>query len=285
MGLVNTVVPLADLEAEGVRWADEILAMSPTAIRFLKAAFLVATDGLAGLQEFAGNATGLYYTTEEAHEGSKAFLEKRQPDFTQVPAPPLSADPMTRDPAPARPPLAPDVAAGGAAGDAAGRGAPVLRGGRGGLGAGVPLRSDTALACLAVALLLQVAANFANDLSDFRRGADTAERLGPLRVAAGGAAHRASWRRPSRSCRAGRGLVGLYLVSVGGPCCPARRRWRRSSRRSPTPAGPCPTATAAWASSSCSCSSGWWRWSGTAYLQACGSSRCSCWRPSRSARW
>ena len=85
MGLVNHVVPLADLEAEGVQWADEILAMSPTAIRFLKSAFLVATDGLAGMQEFAGNATGLYYTTDEAHEGSRAFLEKRRPDFSSYP--------------------------------------------------------------------------------------------------------------------------------------------------------------------------------------------------------
>jgi naphthoate synthase len=85
MGLVNKVVPLADLEAEGVAWAAEILAMSPTAIRFLKSAFLVATDGLAGLQEFAGNATGLYYTTDEAHEGSRAFLDKRAPDFTKFP--------------------------------------------------------------------------------------------------------------------------------------------------------------------------------------------------------
>jgi len=85
MGLVNRVVPLAELEAEGVAWADEILAMSPTAIRFLKSAFLVATDGLAGLQEFAGNATGLYYTTDEAHEGSRAFLEKRRPDFSAFP--------------------------------------------------------------------------------------------------------------------------------------------------------------------------------------------------------
>ncbi len=85
MGLVNRVVPLADLEAEGVAWANEILAMSPTAIRFLKSAFLVATDGLAGLQEFAGNATGLYYTTDEAHEGSRAFLEKRRPDFSRFP--------------------------------------------------------------------------------------------------------------------------------------------------------------------------------------------------------
>jgi len=85
MGLVNRVVPLAELEAEGVGWAEEILAMSPTAIRFLKSAFLVATDGLAGLQEFAGNATGLYYTTDEAHEGSRAFLEKREPDYRRYP--------------------------------------------------------------------------------------------------------------------------------------------------------------------------------------------------------
>jgi len=85
MNLVNKVVPLADLEAEGVAWAEEILDMSPTAIRFLKSAFLVATDGLAGLQEFAGNATGLYYTTDEAHEGSRAFLEKRKPDYRKYP--------------------------------------------------------------------------------------------------------------------------------------------------------------------------------------------------------
>jgi naphthoate synthase len=85
MGLVNHVVAQADLEAEGIAWANEILAMSPTAIRFLKSAFLVATDGLAGLQEFAGNATGLYYTTDEAHEGSTAFLEKRKPDFSRFP--------------------------------------------------------------------------------------------------------------------------------------------------------------------------------------------------------
>ena len=85
MGLVNQVVPQADLEAEGIGWAHEILDMSPTAIRFLKSAFLVATDGLAGLQEFAGNTTGLYYTTDEAHEGSQAFLEKRKPDYSKFP--------------------------------------------------------------------------------------------------------------------------------------------------------------------------------------------------------
>ena len=85
MGLVNKVVAPTELEAEGVAWAEEILRMSPTAIRFLKSAFLVATDGLAGLQEFAGNATGLFYTTDEAHEGSRAFLEKRPADFSRFP--------------------------------------------------------------------------------------------------------------------------------------------------------------------------------------------------------
>lgn len=85
MGLVNAVVPLADLEAEGVRWAEEILEKSPTAIRFLKRAFNADADGLAGLQELAGDATMLYYSTEEAHEGSRAFLEKRKPDFSRFP--------------------------------------------------------------------------------------------------------------------------------------------------------------------------------------------------------
>lgn len=85
MGLVNTVVPLAQLEDEGVQWADEILAKSPTAIRMLKRSFNADTDGLAGIQELAGDATMLFYMTEEAHEGSKAFLEKRAPDFSKFP--------------------------------------------------------------------------------------------------------------------------------------------------------------------------------------------------------
>ncbi len=85
MGLVNAVVPLAELEAEGIRWASEILEKSPTAIRFLKRAFNADTDGMAGLQELAGDATMLFYLTEEAHEGSRAFLEKRPPDFSRFP--------------------------------------------------------------------------------------------------------------------------------------------------------------------------------------------------------
>lgn len=85
MGLVNAVVPLADLETVTVAWAREMLANSPTALRFLKAAFNADTDGLAGLQELAGNATLLYYLTEEAKEGKNAFLEKRPPDFSKFP--------------------------------------------------------------------------------------------------------------------------------------------------------------------------------------------------------
>jgi naphthoate synthase len=85
MGLVNTVVPLEKLEEETVKWAEEILEKSPTAIRFLKAAFNADTDGLAGIQQLAGDATLLYYTTDEAKEGRDAFKEKRKPNFGQFP--------------------------------------------------------------------------------------------------------------------------------------------------------------------------------------------------------
>lgn len=85
MGLVNTVVPFDQLEEETVKWAKEMLKMSPTALRFLKASFNASTDGLAGLQQFAGDATLLYYTTDEAKEGRDAFKEKRDPDFDQFP--------------------------------------------------------------------------------------------------------------------------------------------------------------------------------------------------------
>jgi naphthoate synthase len=85
MGLVNTVVPIDRLEAEGIEWAREILAKSPIAIRCLKSAFNADCDGQAGLQELAGNATLLYYMTAEGTEGKQAFLEKRSPDFTQYP--------------------------------------------------------------------------------------------------------------------------------------------------------------------------------------------------------
>jgi naphthoate synthase len=83
MGLVNTVVPLDQLEAEALQWAREILEKSPLALRMLKAAFNADTDGLAGVQQLAGDATLLYYLSEEAQEGKNAFLEKRKPDFNK----------------------------------------------------------------------------------------------------------------------------------------------------------------------------------------------------------
>jgi naphthoate synthase len=81
MGLVNAVVPLDRLEEETVAWCREILGMSPLALRCLKAAFNAETDGEAGIQELAGNATLLYYMSEEAQEGRNAYLERRKPDF------------------------------------------------------------------------------------------------------------------------------------------------------------------------------------------------------------
>ena len=85
MGLVNTVVPYADLELETVKWCHEILEKSPLAIRCLKAAMNADCDGQAGLQELAGNATLLYYMSEEGQEGRNAFVEKRKPDFSKFP--------------------------------------------------------------------------------------------------------------------------------------------------------------------------------------------------------
>ncbi len=84
MGLVNAVVPLDQLQAEGVQMAREVLQHSPTAIRCLKAAFNAETDGLAGIQELAGQATHLFYRTDEAVEGRNAFLEKRDPNFSET---------------------------------------------------------------------------------------------------------------------------------------------------------------------------------------------------------
>ena len=85
MGLVNKVVPVSELEKEGVEWARQILQHSPMAIRLLKSAFNAELDGQAGIQELAGNATLLYYMSDEAKEGKKAYLEKRRPKFNKFP--------------------------------------------------------------------------------------------------------------------------------------------------------------------------------------------------------
>ena len=85
MGLVNTVVPVKELEAETVSWAREMLRHSPMALRLLKAGLNAADDGLAGVQQLAGDATLLFYLTEEGQEGRNAFQEKRPPDFGRFP--------------------------------------------------------------------------------------------------------------------------------------------------------------------------------------------------------
>jgi naphthoate synthase len=84
-GLVNAVVPLADLEIETVRWAKELLTHSPLALRLLKSGYHAGVDGLAGVQQLAGDATLLYYMSEEAREGRDAYVEKRRPDFSRFP--------------------------------------------------------------------------------------------------------------------------------------------------------------------------------------------------------
>ena len=85
MGLVNKVVPLADLEKETVAWCRRMLELSPLALRMLKAGLNAADDGLAGIQQLAGDATLLYYLTEEAQEGRNAYVQKRKPNFTRFP--------------------------------------------------------------------------------------------------------------------------------------------------------------------------------------------------------
>ncbi len=84
-GLVNCVVPLAELEEETVTWCREMLGLSPLALRLLKASFNAADDGLAGVQQLAGDATLLFYMSEEAQEGRDAYVEKRAPDFSKFP--------------------------------------------------------------------------------------------------------------------------------------------------------------------------------------------------------
>ena len=85
MGLVNAVVPLADLERETVAWCREMAALSPLSLRLLKASFNAAEDGMAGLQQLAHDANLLFYMSEEAQEGRDAYVEGRKPDFSKFP--------------------------------------------------------------------------------------------------------------------------------------------------------------------------------------------------------
>jgi len=85
MGLINTVVPLDQLEQETVKWCREMLALSPFALRLLKASFNADEDGLAGIQQLAHDTNLLFYMSEEAQEGRDAYLEKRRPNFSKFP--------------------------------------------------------------------------------------------------------------------------------------------------------------------------------------------------------
>ena len=113
MGLVNTVVPLDRLEEETVQWCREMLALSPFALRLLKASFHAAEDGWSGIQQLAHDANLLFYASEEAQEGREAYKAKRDPDFSQFPRRPVSGDARQRRA---------HLADGGAAADAARRG-------------------------------------------------------------------------------------------------------------------------------------------------------------------
>jgi len=167
MGLVNKVVPLAELEATAVAWGRRILTHSPFAIRALKAAFNAELDGQAGIQELAGHATQLFYMTEEAQEGRNALQREASARLLALPMATVSARSawwLAMRPATLTASAAPVLVGTGAAW-ADGR-----------------FAAGPALAALLGASLLQIGANFANDVFDFERGADTHDRLGPQRA-------------------------------------------------------------------------------------------------------
>ena len=210
MGLVNTVVPLADLEIETVAWARKMLQHSPLALRMLKASMNAADDGLAGIQQLAGDATLLYYMTEEAQEGKNAYLEKRRPEFEQIPQAPVTTARLWYQGA--RPKTL------GAAFS------PVLVGTAAGSLDG-PINWPRAAAAAVVALALQVGVNYANDYSDGVRGTD-AQRRGPVRLTATGLATPRSVRTAAAARVRGRRGRRRRAVARREPVAAARRRGR-----------------------------------------------------------
>ena len=247
-GLVNEVVPLADLEAETVAWCRQMLSLSPMALRMLKGGLHAADDGLAGLQQFAGDATMLFYMSEEGQEGRNAFQEHRRARLQPLPPSPVTG-PGAGDGGgrrdrrqhlagrTGRARTGQAVGARGPAPHAAGRhGAGVV-----GTAAAHSLNHHVrwpgsavltapsvppvgvwwrALGALVVALAIQVGTNYANDYSDGIRGTDDA-RVGPVRLVASGLASPAAVRRAALSClRAGRTWSGSVWPGPrrGGSC-------------------------------------------------------------------
>ena len=188
-----------------------MLALSPFALRLLKASFNADEDGLAGIQQLAHDANLLFYMSEEAPEGRSAYLEKRRPTSRSSPGGRDDAEP-TR---PRQPERDPHLADGRAAADAAGRVAPVLVGTALAGFAHVfhPLRF---LAALIGAIFIQVGTNLSNDYSDARRGADTEDRLGPVRVTAGGLVPPRQVLIATYVSFGVAVLAGIYLIVVAG---------------------------------------------------------------------
>ena len=224
MGLVNTVVPLDELERETVAWCREMLALSPFALRLVKASFNAHEDGYAGIQQLAHDANLLFYVSEEAREGREAFKEKRRPDFSKFP----QSGPVRIWLMAARPRTLPAAIA------------PVLSGPRRrSNGPGELPRVGAFVAALVGSIFIQIGTNLANDYSDAKRGADTADRLGPVRVTSAGPRHAAAGagRDLARVRRRGRlrhlpaTVAGLVILLVGA----ALDRRRRPLHGRPAP--------------------------------------------------
>ena len=177
MGLVNTVVPLDDLEKETVAWCREMLHHSPLALRMLKASMNAADDGLAGIQQLAGDATMLFYLSEEAQHVRDSYTGEAGPRLRPVPPPPVTRRPTvraTRWLIGARPRTLPAAVV------------PVAVGTACAVGEGEMIWWRV-VAALVVSLALQIGTNYANDYSDGVRGTDAA-RVGPVRLVASGLA-------------------------------------------------------------------------------------------------
>ena len=258
-----------ELERETVAWCREMLALSPFALRLVKASFNAHEDGYAGIQQLAHDANLLFYGSEEAARGPRGLQGEAPARLLQVPAAGHE-----------------DLADGGAAADAAGgdrAGAGRHRGG-GAVGRRACRASGAFVAALVGSIFIQIGTNLANDYSDARRGADTADRLGPgaghLGRAGDAAAGAAT--RPGSPSRSRSPAASTWPPSPGSVILADRRR-SRSPPASSTPAGRGPTATPASARSSSSSSSAWSPSTAPTTCSSRSSTRCRSGSRSRSA--